>query len=285
MDIHGPQIGRGIDIHGPNLNIHGPQIGIGLDIHGPQIGRGIDIHGPNLNIHGPQIGIGLDIHGPQIGRGVDIHGPNLNIHGPQIGIGLDIHGPKIGGPYLDIDIHGPRIGVFQEKIVGYSSPEIEINIKNNDRQFITSGNKNNILTKTGNNNSWMGCICDNELEKSKESIWKIKILKSLYNFIMVGVAPIDFDINSSNYKYGWYLFCHDSTLYSGEPHNYLHKETNLNKVKDEITIIMNMEKKTLTFLIGNENKGESFKDIPIDKPLAPVVLLYHTDDSVEINEC
>ena len=52
------------------------------------------------------------------------------------------------------------------------------------------------MTKIDNNNYWIGCICDNELEKSKENIWKIKILKSIYNFIMVGVAPIDFDINS-----------------------------------------------------------------------------------------
>ena len=47
----------------------------------------------------------------------------------------------------------------------------------------------------------MGTICENILEKGKEFIWKIKILKNKNknNNIMVGVAPIDFDINSSTY--------------------------------------------------------------------------------------
>ena len=60
----------------------------------------------------------------------------------------------------------------------------------------------------------MGSICENELDKYKVVyIWKIKILvttKNYYN-IMVGVASIDFDINSASYytdktykNYGWY---------------------------------------------------------------------------------
>ena len=88
---------------------------------------------------------------------------------------------------------------------------------------------------------------------------------------MVGVAPIDFDINSSIYDYGWYFYCYDSTLYSGPPHNFVHKETNLSKVNDEIKIVMNMKEKTIKFIINDEDKGESYSNIPIDKPLAPVV--------------
>ena len=45
---------------------------------------------------------------------------------------------------------------------------------------------------------------------------------------------------------------------------------------------MNMKKRTLKFIINNEDKGDSYTDIPIDKPLFPAVLLYHKDDSVEI---
>jgi hypothetical protein len=90
---------------------------------------------------------------------------------------------------------------------------------------------------------------------------------------MVGIAPIDFDLNASTYNYGWYLNCNDSKLYSGEPHNYDGKETNLNKVKDEVKIIMNMNEKTLKFIIDNEDKEVSYKDIPGNKPLCPVVLL------------
>ena len=95
----------------------------------------------------------------------------------------------------------------------------------------------------------MGTICENELDKSIEEYkWKIKILKTKDKQIMVGVAPSDFDINSSNFDTcGYYLFCHNSTLSSGPPFNYSSKKTNLTEVKDEIVIIMNMKKRTLKF--------------------------------------
>ena len=63
-----------------------------------------------------------------------------------------------------------------------------------DRKYIISGENNNIITKTGTNQEWMGTICNNELEKSREHKWKIKILKTQYKNIMVGVAPIDFSL-------------------------------------------------------------------------------------------
>ena len=131
----------------------------------------------------------------------------------------------------------------------------------------------------------MGTICENKLEKV-ESRWKIKILKSKNNYIMVGVAPIDFDINSSHHNNcGWYIYCINSKLYSGPPFNLCGKSTNLSKIKDEIILIMNLEKRTLRFIINNEDKGESYSNIPIDKPLFPAVCLYNINDSVEILEC
>ena len=104
---------------------------------------------------------------------------------------------------------------------------------------------------------------------------------------MVGVAPSDFDINSSSYNTcGWYLYCYYSPpyLFSGPQFNYSNVKTNLSKVKDEIIIIMNMKKRTLKFIINNEDKGDSYTNIPIDKPLYPAVCLYSKNDSVEITE-
>ena len=46
-----------------------------------------------------------------------------------------------------------------------------------------------------------------------------------------------------------------------------------------------MNKRTLKFIINNEDKGESYTDIPIDKPLVPAVCLHNINDSVEILEC
>ena len=153
------------------------------------------------------------------------------------------------------------------------------------RKYKISGEKKNILTKTGIDDI-MGTICENELEKLKEHRWKIKILKSKDNNIMVGVAPIDFDITSSNYdNCGWYFYCRNSELYSGPPHNFSDRKTNLSKVKEEIIIVMDMNKRILKFIIDDEDYGESYTDIPIDKPLVPAVFLYNENDSVEILEC
>ena len=127
----------------------------------------------------------------------------------------------------------------------------------------------------------MGTICEKELDKSiEEHKWKIKILKSYDNDILVGLANIDFDIYSSYHNTcGWYIACDNSKLYSGPPFNYNSVKTNLNKVKDEIVMVMNMKKRTLKFIINNEDTN-----IPIDKPLFPAICLYHKNDSVEIYE-
>ena len=45
---------------------------------------------------------------------------------------------------------------------------------------------------------------------------------------------------------------------------------------------MNMKKGSLKFIIDGEDKGEAYKNIPLDKPLYPSVLLFFKDDSVEI---
>ena len=93
----------------------------------------------------------------------------------------------------------------------------------------------------------MGTICEYELDKSmEEHKWKIKILKTSCKNIMVGVAPIDFDIHSSSFNTcGWYFYCYDQTLYSWPPFNYGGKGTNLSRVNDEIVLVMNMKKRTL----------------------------------------
>ena len=169
----------------------------------------------------------------------------------------------------------------------YSFKECPLDIKEN-RKYIVTGENRNILTKTGTDNSWMGTICENELDKSiEEHKWKIKILKTKDKNIFVGVAPSDFDVHSSNYSScGWYLFCYYSPprLFSGPPFNYSHKETNLSGINDEIEVVMNMKKRTLKFIINNEDKGDSYTNIPVDKPLFPAVLLRYTYDSVEITE-
>ena len=147
------------------------------------------------------------------------------------------------------------------------------NIKNS-RLYTLTGENNNIMTKIGQDDQYAGTICVNELNKCEENKWKINILNSKENKINIGVAPIDFNIDSSDYSYDWYLYLRDLTLWSGPPHNYDGVKTKFSKIKNgEIIVIMNMTKGTLKFIIDGEDKGESYINIPMDKPLSPYVIL------------
>jgi hypothetical protein len=172
----------------------------------------------------------------------------------------------------------------------YSNLDIKYKFKpcpkniSEDRKYIVSGQNGNILTKKGHDMNGMGTICDIIFRKDGIYSWKIKILKTFDYNISIGVAPSDFNIHSSYSTYGWYFYLRDSSLRSGPPHNYEFHKTNLKKARNEIIVIMNMKKRTLKFIVDNEDKGDSFTDIPIDKPLSPAVLLYNNDDSIEISK-
>ena len=156
---------------------------------------------------------------------------------------------------------------------------------NENRKYILTGKNDNIITKTGPQ-TWMGTICRDALEKSKVHRWKIKILKTHSNRqIMVGVAPIDFNIYTSSYDTcGWYYDIRNE-LCSGPPHNYSDKKANLGEAKNEVIVVMNMIKGSLKFIINNQDKGNSYTNIPLDKPIAPAVLMKNTNDSLEICQC
>ena len=171
----------------------------------------------------------------------------------------------------------------------YSFKKCPINISE-ERKFFISGEKENIITKVGTDYCWMGTICEKKLDQSKEEhIWKIKILNTYNNNIMIGIATIDFDINSSSYEIsnnkGWYFYCNNGTLYSGPPHYFQGKRINLKPRNNEIKIVMNIKKRTLKFINDREDNGESYTDIPLDKPIFPSILLRDVNDSVEIIEC
>ena len=82
-----------------------------------------------------------------------------------------------------------------------------------------------------------------------------------------------------------YIYCSGPKLYSGPPFNYKGINSNLSKINDEVIVVMNMKKRTLKFIINNEDKGDSYTNIPIDKPLFPAICMSNKDDSVEILEC
>ena len=153
------------------------------------------------------------------------------------------------------------------------------------KEYNVYGVNDNFLIKTGPT-SMKTYICEYELINEIENKWKIEIVNSKSNHIMVGITTIDCNLNILTYnRCGWYISCFTSKLYSGPPHNYNGKETNLNFVKRQIAIIMDMKKGTLKFIFDGEDKGESYTNIPLDKPIFPVVILYDTNDEVKISEC
>jgi len=159
---------------------------------------------------------------------------------------------------------------------------------NQKRIYKISGEKANIITKTGENFIWTGATCANGFSQLMEYKWKIKIIQSKTKQIMVGIAPADFDINkidSSDFSKnicGWYFYCYDLMLYSGPPHNYVNKAIKLKNFNDEIMFVMNMDKGTLRLIISDFDYGEIYKKIPVDKPIFPVVCLFNQEDAVEI---
>ncbi len=70
-----------------------------------------------------------------------------------------------------------------------------------DFKYEVSGEKNNIVTKTGTD-GYLCVICENELKKNNIYKWKIKILKTKNFHIDIGIAPIDYMNISQSYKNG-----------------------------------------------------------------------------------
>ena len=48
---------------------------------------------------------------------------------------------------------------------------------------------------------------------------------------------------------------------------------------------MNMKERTLKYLIDNEDKGVSFKDIPVEKLIYPAIFMFYKNDSIEMAKC
>ena len=80
---------------------------------------------------------------------------------------------------------------------------------------------------------------------------------------------------------GYYFYLNNSSFYSGLPQKYCNKITELNMIKKEIKIIINMKNKILKFKIDDEEKEAVYNDIPIENPLFPTILLYDKNDSIQ----
>ena len=112
---------------------------------------------------------------------------------------------------------------------------------------------------------------------------------------MLGVATMDFNFNKASFEdnkankiFGWYYSLSNGYLFSREPQNYSYKNIGLDSRVKELNMIIKTDIKkkyaNLKFIINDEDKGDSYTKIPLDKPISPSILLFHTNDSVEILE-
>ena len=154
-------------------------------------------------------------------------------------------------------------------------------VLNNLNDYNLSGENNDIITKIGND-GYRGTLILNELERSKENSWKIKLLNSTDNFhYYLGVATSDFNINANYSHCGWYLYVYNQRLYTSNENNIANNNFKADIPKSEIKIVMNMKERTLKFIIDGKDNGIAFKDIPLDKPLYPAIYMYYENDSLQ----
>ena len=183
---------------------------------------------------------------------------------------------------IKLNLEENKIKEFIDIIKNFG--DINICVLNNSEDYQLSGENNNIITKVGND-GYRGTLILKELAKNQVNKWKIKLLNSTDNYhFYIGVASSDFEIDSYT-KNGWYFYLYNNTLYSGPPHEYCKKQTKAKECKKEIVLIMNMNERTLKFIIDNEDYDICYNDIPIDKPLYPAIFMYYTNDSLQFIEC
>ena len=147
---------------------------------------------------------------------------------------------------------------------------------------------------------WTATACDwwctitgsTHLPLNKVTSWDIRVLNSRNNngvCIYVGVAPFYIDqSDGENYnRCGWYLYCYNSSLWSGAPHLKRGKEYGPRKWDGEyvrtgnaVGVIMDTKKGDLSFILDDVNLGVAYKGIPLDKPLVSCVILGTKGDSV-----
>lgn len=159
-----------------------------------------------------------------------------------------------------------------------------------DKKYtISDPGKQRVITKLANG-GWCTAIGDSPLPTSETSHWEIKFLGRSSDGLFVGVAPFDIDQNNNKNinNCGWYLDCYYLTLWSGFPHFAYHNQYGPKESVEKYIhrgdifgVNFKIPGGELSFVVNGMDLGVAFKDIPLDRPLVPCVLLRWKDDSAE----
>lgn len=126
--------------------------------------------------------------------------------------------------------------------------------------------------------------------------WDVKIVSLMDTHgrcsTLIGVAPLDISPSNDNFnnKYGWYVYCIGSKLYSSAPHNFKGKEfrqvTDRKKKSistgDVVTLMMDTVRGNLSFSVNGEPFVTAYEGIPLEKPLVPCVVI-GSGNTIELN--
>lgn len=122
--------------------------------------------------------------------------------------------------------------------------------------------------------------------------WDVTVKKAHQNKgkgVYVGVAPYDVDPNESNQKScGWYMYCFNQTLWSGPPFGYRSRRfegTTGSSFQGEVRLFFNSKRRPATLSVKLKNSPTlhlAYKNIPMDKPLVPAVVIEYVDTVVSI---
>lgn len=168
--------------------------------------------------------------------------------------------------------------------------ECPSNVTHNKMYTVEDSGKRTVISKLVNGD-WCTAISDTPLPAEGITRWGIELLGENSGSIFVGVAPSDIDQNDDKNinKCGWYFDCCDLTLWSGLPHLLYHEEYGSKKYAkqrihkgDIIGVNIDLPKGDLSFAVNSTNLGIAYKEIPLDKPLVPCVLLRWKNDSIKL---
>jgi len=114
--------------------------------------------------------------------------------------------------------------------------------------------------------------------------WTTKIVHHTSNSqSMIGVAPFGEKITTG--WSGWYFMTISSTLYSGPPMNFSslkYANTGALVSGSTVKVRLNMNTKTISFVINGVDCGVAYSNIPVDIELCLSIMIFYKNDSVEI---
>ena len=134
------------------------------------------------------------------------------------------------------------------------------------------------VTKKGND-GWNTTIRGTRQVTSGKHIWTVK---TSHKFAFVGVAPSNIDLSQYRIfeKFGYFIYCYNSHIYSGPPLKYTDHYFGSAEVK-EVSVVLDCDHGTVGFIADGKDLGVAFNGILKDN-YSLCICLSNQNESVEL---